>query len=129
MKPLLAQLRMEHVGLSALLRQAMAIGPDTTDGARILGEAKALLLTHLKTEQDELFATLREAAQTDAELRAMLASPAAEQSLRQGTLLFTRLDLACSKAELADALEGLRARFLWEETKLFPAYEMLASGR
>jgi len=129
MVPLLAKLRMEHVGLTAMIRRAMTAGPGTDGATAILEEAKPFLLIHLKIEQDEVLASLHRAAGADSELREMLASKTADQALRQATLLFTRLDLTCSKAELADAQEGLRARFRWEETELFPAYERVLRAR
>jgi hypothetical protein len=129
MTPLLARLRMEHVGLAAMLRRAMDAGPGTTLATAILDEAKPFLLDHLRTEQEDLFAPLREAAAASPELREMLACPEAEQALRRATLLFTRQALSCSEAELAEAQEGLRARILWEETRLFFAYERFVGVR
>ena len=126
---LLAQLRMEHVGLAALLRQAMRAGPGTDEATAILEEAKQMLLAHLATEHGKLLAPLRAAAAKDPDLRELVESKAAERALRQATLLFTGMDLTCSKAELADAQEGMRARFLWEETALFPAYERIRRDR
>jgi hypothetical protein len=129
MSPLLGQLRLEHVGLSALLHQAMRARPGTPEATAILEEARQVLLEHLAAELDGLVVPLREASAQDPDLRALLASNAAERALRQATFLFTRLDLSCSKTELANAHDGMMSRFLWEETVHFPACERIRSDR
>lgn len=69
---LITQLTSEHTFIKEKLKEAKKLGMRSHSGLDALVSAKRALMAHLTKEDRELYPSLREAAKTDAEARAML---------------------------------------------------------
>jgi len=69
MPELIERLKTEHTEIIDMLFRAKSLSRRNTSGLRQLLMAKDLLISHLKTEDDELYAYLMERAEGDASLK------------------------------------------------------------
>ena len=71
---MIEELKLDHAELSDLFRKIVHLGITSEEGRKMLNDAKAILLAHLKKEDDELYPVLCETAKDNQNLKLKLES-------------------------------------------------------
>jgi hypothetical protein len=133
MSPLLEELKNDHRIILDILDQIKIVGISSKVGQVKLLSAKALLIAHMKKEDEDFYSAFQKAAETNDALKRTVAyfiedmESVSEKALR----VFDKLALAASDEDIAGDLKllyvTLKDRIRIEEDILFKKYERLSA--
>lgn len=134
MSKLVNELKADHVKLASVLNEAKSKGL-TKEGLQLLTASKAALLAHLKKEDTFLYPELKKHAETNAHLRSLLSTFAADMDKISIAAInfFTKWEKGGDGAEfmkdLANLLATLKNRIHREESLLYPEFDKIADKK
>ena len=126
---LLDDLADDHLIIAEMLQQVVERGIITDEARTSLRSIKALMLFHLKKENDTFYPVLRRAARTDKELEKLLETNGRELEAIYAMAMrfFEKYSVGGNDKDFARDLgmlyAALRERILREERTLFKEYE------
>ncbi len=131
MSTLIAELKNDHAAIAGVLRKVKELGVTSEEGQKLLADAKAGFLAHLKKEDEQLYPTLHSAAENNPSLQSTLKTFASEMDVISGevTEFFEKYGAGSSGFEFAKDFghlyTALGARINKEEMVLYKKFEEL----
>ncbi|MCB0364392.1 MAG: hemerythrin domain-containing protein [Bdellovibrionaceae bacterium] len=130
--PLVNQLKSEHRKIQEVFQKIREVGGSSPEGRALLFEAKDLILSHIKTEDEHIYPSLARSA----EGREVAEGFAREMgNLSQAIIdFFAKYEKGDESAiqfavDLGRVMGAMSTRIIREESRLYEAYDRMVANR
>lgn len=135
MPQLITELKSDHEKIVKTLSQVKELRVYSEEGQKMLGDVKAMLLSHLEKEDDQLYPKLQQAAESDSDLQRTLNTFASDMTEITSSALefFEKYDSPDEKSTSAFIIDygklvgALSVRIKREENVLYEKYLSVVS--